>query len=284
MSTPITPTPPVAVSPPAPTRPPTVDHKAVAELAQTQANAAQLKVAELEKQITEQAVEALANVKTAQAKAAELEAKLAELKSRPTTTAEHVHHNIADDKTIQDLREKVAVLEKNQKALETTKLASTELLEAKATATEMPICDCRVHLDKLHDLPKVGVTPAEVVLLVSQFHKQKGDMPIHDMQWHKVTTPKLDDKKKIVRNGEDNTAIMEVVEVKTVKREAHQEIGRLKSRYGAKKVELIFPGANPNLPQSFKSALQMGLSVVVPGESLSKEQGGDKLGAIVINA
>lgn len=220
----------------------------------------------------------------AQVRVAALEKQLSELQSKPSTPAQMVQHNIADDKTIQELREKVAILEKNQKALETTKLASTELLEAKATATEMPICDCRVHLDKLHDLPKVGVTPAEVVLLVAQFHKQKGDMPVHAMEWHKVTTPKLDDKKKIVRNGEDNTAIMDVVEVKTVKREPHQEIGRLKSRYGAQKVEALFPGANPTLPQTFKSALQMGMSVAIPGASLTKDQGGDKLGAIVINA
>lgn len=192
--------------------------------------------------------------------------------------------NQAKDNEILLLKQKIDILEKNQKALETSQLASTELLEAKATATEMPVCDCRVHLDKLHDLPKTGVTPAEVVLLVSQFHKQKGDMPVHSMKWHTIETPKLDDKRKVVRDGETNVAIMEKTVVKSIKREPHQEIGRLKSRYGAKKVELIFPGANPNLPLTFQSALQMGLSVVVPGESLSKEQGGDKLGAIVINA
>jgi hypothetical protein len=185
----------------------------------------------------------------------------------------------------QKLREQLAVLQKNQKALASTGLGDSELLDAKPKASnEMAIADCRVHLDKLHDVPKVGVTPAEVVLLVAQFHQAKGDIPVHALVPHVERKLKLDANKKIVRNEETFEALYDNVETRFVVRAAHQEVGRLKSKFGAKKVEAIFPGVNPTLPTTFREALQMGVSTVLPNATLSKEQGGESLGAIVINA
>ena len=219
----------------------------------------------------------------------DLNRQAAALKARPQPTPVQKHGELVN--TIQDqsseilqLREKIAVLEKNQKAVGETTLGDSAVINQTASAGEMVVCDCRVHLDKHHDLPKTGVTPAEAVILIAQFHVQKGDMPIHAITPHTVTTAQLDDKKKAVRNPDDNTAVLANTVVKTIKRQPDQEIARLKSKYGEKKVAALFPGANPTLPATFKDALRIGMAVALPSSTLAKDQGGDKLGAIVINA
>ena len=53
-----------------------------------------------------------------------------------------------------------------------------------------------------------------------------------------------------------------------VRRSKTVEYARLRDRFTPAKLKAVFPGANPDLPQTFEAALEMATQVVVPTEDL----------------
>lgn len=80
-----------------------------------------------------------------------------------------------------------------------------------------------------------GVTPAEAAILVAEHHRNVGGNPL--------------DK---VDEGEE------------VERSAMEERNRLFGSYGKAKVVAMYPGGKPQLPDDYKEAVEMGLSVTLP--------------------
>ena len=100
---------------------------------------------------------------------------------------------------------------------------------------EMEIADVWVKFDdKGSNIPKFAVTPAEAMFL-----------------------------NKVRQKGEDDTEvrIIHIANVRTTTRTNIEEKQRLSSKYGEredqgnrKKVDIIFPGANPPIPRTFAEA------------------------------
>lgn len=78
---------------------------------------------------------------------------------------------------------------------------------------------------------KFGVTPAEAQFLVAMFHRVAKGNPIKTLE-----------------------------ETEDVERTNIQEMSRLRAKYPNKKLEKMYGSANPNLPEDFDEALQVGTS------------------------
>jgi hypothetical protein len=99
----------------------------------------------------------------------------------------------------------------------------------------MLIADCMVRLHQGHTVPLSGVTPAEAMLLTA-LHRQNAGGAV-------------------------------VFELKNERREPRtprQETERLRNKYRREKVDACFPGALPNLPDSFKEAIDSGMETNIP--------------------
>jgi hypothetical protein len=116
---------------------------------------------------------------------------------------------------------------------------------------------------EVHHVFLDNVTPAELLLLVAEHTPTVGKNPIINVE----ETGNTDDPitRKVVKGGKEE----EVTETPPP-RTSTQEVRRLKQKYHAKKVDALFPGANPNLPEDFKAATEQGGSVVLPTESLAE--------------
>lgn len=87
---------------------------------------------------------------------------------------------------------------------------------------------------------KKHVTPAEIIVLVGMFAKKAGG----------------------------DGAIKRLVEVEDVKRTELEEKRRLQEIYGAKRVEAIFPGKMPRMPETFEEAQEVGGETSVEDRNL----------------
>ncbi len=104
----------------------------------------------------------------------------------------------------------------------------------------MPLCSCRVTLDKAgFDVAVENATPAEILLLVAEHHGNAGGDPIKDL-----------------------------VEKGSATRTNAEEVARLKGKYAAAKVNAIFQGAMPNMPATFDEARKIGIGIVLPTNKL----------------
>lgn len=88
-------------------------------------------------------------------------------------------------------------------------------------------------------VPLTKVTPAEVMFLASEHAAESGGNPVKDLE--------------IV--GE-------------VKRSDSDELNRLREKYNNTKLAKMFAGAIPQLPKSFKQAVEVGIRTKLPGSKL----------------
>lgn len=104
----------------------------------------------------------------------------------------------------------------------------------------MKTATVRLWINKFTCMDKEGVTPAEAALLVADHHTAYGDVPV-----------------TILKKTED------------VERTNGQERERLMGRYMNKKVVAMYPSKfNPDMPETFEQALQMGIETTLPTENL----------------
>jgi len=103
-------------------------------------------------------------------------------------------------------------------------------------------------INKTDTIPKLGVTPAEALILSHKDHghfNNVGGFPVTEL---KVTG----DAPLLVWDAVDGVWN----EVKGKKRSDSEEFARLSRTYGKKKVEACFPGASPKLPQTFAEVVE----------------------------
>lgn len=111
---------------------------------------------------------------------------------------------------------------------------------------EMYECDLYLKMDKNGSgVNKKGVTPAEAMLLVAMHHAAAGGNPI-----------------------KTNEGVLNISNLRTVKRSAREEKHRLLGKYSDKKVNALFPGAMPQMPTDFDHAGEAGLESAMPNERL----------------
>ena len=96
----------------------------------------------------------------------------------------------------------------------------------------MRLANCRLTIHFGHTLPMNKVTPAEVLLLTTEFQENAKEKPVYDL-----------------------------VELDPVTRPVSNEVERLTSRYGAFKVRSLFAGAIPILPLTFEEAVAIGMLI-----------------------
>lgn len=95
----------------------------------------------------------------------------------------------------------------------------------------MQTANCWLQIEKFgSDVPVLGMTPAELVLVVNEFQDKLGKFPVHDLEM-----------------GDDSD------------RSGLVEVERLRSKYGfvrsskppVFKIDKLYPGVNPRLPETF---------------------------------
>lgn len=115
-------------------------------------------------------------------------------------------------------------------------------LNPKEKETKMKVANCVINLGQC-TVPKAGVTPAELMLLKAEHHKNaKGQV------------------------------VVSVEETGEIERTAPQEAARLKGLYGKKKVEALFPGFSPVFPADFAEVKAMSPEgITLPGNILFQD-------------
>ena len=104
----------------------------------------------------------------------------------------------------------------------------------------MKLANIGLALTKGHEVHLKGVTPAEVLFLVAEHHQNVGGDPI-------IHIEELKDE---------------------VKRTNEDELARLKQKYAARKLAVLFSGAIPNMPDTFAKARELGVKMVLPSQKL----------------
>src|SRR5882757_6764653 len=144
---------------------------------------------------------------------------------------------------------------------------AAKLAEATKSKTQpeskpkMQVRSCRVKLSKDQDVPLKEITPAEACLLVAEHHRNVGDSAIYDLGPVVRTHTE-----KVFVDGKHTDNKVTKTEITEVERTVVEEIANLKGKYGVKKVTTLFPGAIPQLPQTFKEAIEIGITTVLPEE------------------
>jgi hypothetical protein len=108
----------------------------------------------------------------------------------------------------------------------------------------MKIADVVIRIDKTGlDVHRSGVTPAELLILVSEHHTNAGGDPVQS----------LTEKGEVVRTDSE-------------------ELDRLRTRFQHGKVKAAYQGAIPTLPKTFEEARKAGIGMVMPRGSLVQHQ------------
>jgi (2Fe-2S) ferredoxin len=108
----------------------------------------------------------------------------------------------------------------------------------------MKTADVIINLEKHgHNVWLKGVTPAELQLLVAEHHANAGG--------------------KVVEEGS-------LVETEDVERTPAEEVERLRGKYAGNKVVALYPGASPNMPESFDEAIKVGPTLKLPTSKLTQ--------------
>jgi hypothetical protein len=144
---------------------------------------------------------------------------------------------------------------------------------------QMPVRSCRVRLSKDQDVALREITPAEACLLVAMHHKNVGDNPLHEfgtcvkqsaIHYTDPDNPKArPGHKPKFEDGKHVGSEVDLKEYTYVTRTNVDEVSRLVTKYGKKRVSNLFPGAMPTLPSSFDEAVKVGLSAELGDQTLT---------------
>jgi hypothetical protein len=140
-----------------------------------------------------------------------------------------------------------------------------------------PLATVRLKIDKMQEVMKQHVTPAELMFLVADHHTLAGQDPVISLKVEKkqelrevqdsdpVGQPMVDVMtgapvmvKKLVDTDED--AVLKLTPA--------QERMRLSGIYNAKRIGKFYPGTIPNLPLTFEEARESGVQTIAPSERL----------------
>ncbi len=138
--------------------------------------------------------------------------------------------------------------------LETTESLQAELTELQAKLAqkqieadgdqvekiELPLATIDILIGGKNTVTLHNVTPPEALLLVALHHHQAKKMPIERIL---ILDQKLNIDPRLERQ-------------------------KLAMKYGEKKVTALFPGAIPNFPKSFRSAMNAGIETKIPEERM----------------
>jgi hypothetical protein len=132
----------------------------------------------------------------------------------------------------------------------------------------MKQCTVEIHLTKEgHSVLRSEVTPAELLLLVAMHHTNSGGKVIPTNEKNElILAPGPDAVIDLGEDPKDKTKRL------SRPRNASEEKGRLRMRYAGNIVESLFPGADPKMPDSFKSAYDQGLKSVIPSSKMTSVQ------------
>lgn len=146
--------------------------------------------------------------------------------------------------------------------------------EEQSEKITLPLATVHLRIEKNVAFDKANITPPELMLLCAMHHANAKGNPAE------VITPTPETKDEIVEvmrpNPLKNGALEKVSEiqskptgkVKTVTMEPRAMKLFLVGRYGAEKVEKLFPGATPKFPTKFRQAMMDGIGTALPNSRL----------------
>lgn len=113
----------------------------------------------------------------------------------------------------------------------------------------MKQADILLRVDKFGSTVSLsGVTPAEVLYLVADNHRNAGTDPIVEL----------------IEKGEATEGSGKAARP----RSPSEEIARLRMKYPDKALTKLFGGFNPRMPETFEEARQAGLGISIPSNPL----------------
>ncbi len=146
----------------------------------------------------------------------------------------------------------------------------------------MKQASCTVKLNKDHEVVVNNVTPIEALLLVAEHHKNVGGNPVEVVKGteketgHEVEQEVEQEVDKIV--VKDGKKVVETTKEKVKKlvskpdnRTTDQEIDRLRTKYPAKKIQLILNEVR-DMPTTFEAAIERGIKLKLPTGSLMEHK------------
>ena len=120
----------------------------------------------------------------------------------------------------------------------------------------MKQADIQLRVDKFGStVPLTGVTPAEVLYLVADNHRNAGTDPIVELK---------EKGEAMTYTGEEDKTGKPVLRP----RSPSEEIARLRMKYPEKTLSKLFGGFNPRMPETFEEARQAGLGISIPSNNL----------------
>lgn len=156
-----------------------------------------------------------------------------------------------------------------------TKLKQVNLEEDGPNPTiELPIADVLLKIERGTVIPKHALTPPEVMLLVAMHHRGAGEMPVLKLELAPQIRAGLRAKAEKETNVDRKKQLETLAETlpDKVKVDPRAFRNALAGKYGAERVNKLFPGAEPVLPTTFRRALNLGLENPIEGEGLFKMQ------------
>lgn len=125
----------------------------------------------------------------------------------------------------------------------------------------MKQADIELQLGQKWTVPLTGVTPAEVLYLVADHHRNAGDDPIVSLVEKGEAVTFTGETKKDEKTGKEIPL--------SHPRTTQEEIARLRMKYPAKNLSKVFgSGYSPQFPETFEEARKAGVGIVLPSNNL----------------
>jgi len=130
-------------------------------------------------------------------------------------------------------------------------------------------------------ITKYNVTPAELLILVADFHPHVGGDPVIKLKEEVTKMQRHNDEHQVVELLDPKTKTMKAVLISPPWAEdswtAQQEANRLRGNYYRARVNGLFPGRIPTLPTTFEEARAAGVDAESPTPTLvSSTEGGHR--------
>jgi len=126
-----------------------------------------------------------------------------------------------------------------------------------------------VKLSKDNQVTKFHVTPIEAMLLTAEHHRAVGDVPVVLVNEKEVTETTMLVEEEVDNPHKPGTKRRDLVR-KPAKRTVDDELDRLRSIYGRKKVDVLSSQVRDLPTEDFKVAIDKGMKLSLPSSELSQ--------------
>lgn len=169
-----------------------------------------------------------------------------------TATEELKSSEVAEEMSADEIAASIAELKAKLKKVE---LDSEEDLPK----VLLPIADAHIKIEKGQTVWRRMITPPELLLLIAIHRKGSGGEPLQELVLAKGVREKLNAQADKEMNKDRKAWLQGIATIENIPDKVEVDPRALKNslinRYGGEKVEKLFPGSEPKLPETFRRAI-----------------------------